>query len=296
MALTKYTGANQLVESNLMGCLGNIEAAFEADCLTYCGPIGFGADDDIREAVEAIEAKKPKLVFVLETDGGYAEAAKRISDTLRKHYTTVDFVVPNRAMSAGTILVMSGDAIHMDYYSVLGPIDPQVESNGKLIPALGYLLRYEKLYKKAEEGKITEAELSLLINGFDQGQLYSYEQARDLANSLLKEWLCKYKWKNWKATKTRGLPVDEEMKISRANLVSETLNDVTKWNSHGLGITMQQLRDVVGLEIDDFGSVPKQNDAIRTYHKLLQDYMERMRHYAAIHTRSGFQPLATISD
>jgi len=56
--------------------------------------------------------------------------------------TVVDFLIPSHAMSAGTILAMSGDAIHMDYYSVLGPIDPQVENQeGRLIPALGYLIR-----------------------------------------------------------------------------------------------------------------------------------------------------------
>ena len=60
---------------------------------------------------------------MLETIGGFAEVARRISDTFRRHYTVVDFLIPSHAMSAGTILAMSGDAIHMDYYSVLGPID-----------------------------------------------------------------------------------------------------------------------------------------------------------------------------
>ncbi len=44
---------------------------------------------------------------------------------MRKHYKEVSFIVPSHAYSAGTVLVLSGDKIYMDYYSVLGPIDPQ---------------------------------------------------------------------------------------------------------------------------------------------------------------------------
>jgi ClpP class serine protease len=51
---------------------------------------------------------------------------------IRKHYKTVNFVVPDYAMSAGTIFCMSGDKIFMDYASALGPIDPQVIPNCRL--------------------------------------------------------------------------------------------------------------------------------------------------------------------
>ena len=56
------------------------------------------------------------------------DVVQRVVDTLRRHYNLVDFIIPNYAYSAGTVLAMSGDAIHMDYYSRLGPIDPQIET------------------------------------------------------------------------------------------------------------------------------------------------------------------------
>ena len=145
--------------------------------------------------------KKP--VVILTTYGGFIEVVHRIVDTLRKHCSPIEFVVPNFAYSAGTILAMSGDAIHMDYYSRLGPIDPQVETQGKPVPALGYLEMYDRLIDKAESGKITAAEVHLLINGFDQAELYQYEQQRELSISLLQDWLVQYKFKNWKITQTR---------------------------------------------------------------------------------------------
>jgi hypothetical protein len=289
---TKHIGANQLVEDQLAKHLVELEGILNADCLTYIGPIAFGADDDIRDAVEEIAAtagKRNKLVFVLETNGGYAETTRRIADTVRHHYDVVDFLVPSHAMSAGTILVMSGDAIHMDYYSVLGPIDPQIEVDGKLVPATGYLIRYEKLLGRAKRGKISQAEMEILLT-FDQAHLYSYEQARDLSRSLLEEWLCKYKWKDWTETETRKIPVTEAMKRKRAREIASKLNDTKRWNSHGIGITLKQLKDILKLKIDDFGADKQLNPAVRRYHQLLTDYMGKMRHRSAVHTRELYSP------
>lgn len=289
-------GANELVEIQLKDLLKEIEVVTSGDCLSYLGLIAFGADDAIRDAVEALRGRSKqrgrKLMVILETQGGFAEVARRISDTIRNHYMTVDFLIPSHAMSAGTILAMSGDAIYMDYYSVLGPIDPQVESQdgNKLIPALGYLIRYEDLLRKANSGNAGAAELEILLN-FDQGELYSYEQARDLSVSLLEEWLAKYKFKNWKKTDSRGLKVTLAMKKKKAREIAQMLNDAKRWNSHGIGINIDRLRRDLNLKIDDFGKVENLNRLVRSYHKLLTDYMQKRGQRAVVHTRMSYQQL-----
>lgn len=293
--IPKSVGANIVVEQRLTAMLMGLEEAFGADVLVFVGPIAFGADDDIRNGIETLPERNPnkKLLFILETPGGFAEVARRISDTARFHYQTVDFLVPSYAMSAGTILVMSGDAIWMDYYSTLGPIDPQVEGkDGRLIPALGYLLRYEELLKKANQGQISTAEMAVLLN-FDQGQLYSYEQARDLSRTLLEEWLVKYKFKDWTVTETRKLPVTPQMKKRCARKIAQKLNDVKRWNSHGIGINRERLESILNLKIDDFSKDPARNTLVREYHQLLTDYMGKMRMQAAVHMRHVLTPLAT---
>jgi hypothetical protein len=210
---------------------------------------------------------------------------------LRKHYQIVDFVIPNSAYSAGTVFAMSGDAIHMDYYSRLGPIDPQIETpQGLMVSALGQLARYNKLIEKAQQGTITTAEVRLLIEGFDQGELYHYEHARDLSISVLEEWLVKYKFKNWTQTQTRQLPVTEEMKKERASSIGKRLNDTEKWHSHGYGISMDVLQNDLKLLIDDFGKDKSFSSAIRTYHDLLSDYMLKRRFKGVIHTPGIYRP------
>jgi hypothetical protein len=154
---------NDLVKDQLVSRISELERVADADALTFVGPLVFGVDDAIRDAVEGLTTRRAKLLTVIETSGGYMEVAHRIADTLRHHYAHVEFLVPSHAMSAGTILVMAGDAIWMDYYSVLGPIDPQVEVDGKLVPALGYLEKYDELVEKANGGGLNDAELAYLL-------------------------------------------------------------------------------------------------------------------------------------
>lgn len=297
LAVTLPLTSNAAVTAHLQQRLEDLEDRLAADCLCYVGPIAFGVDDAIRDAVEEIAQRrdkgqrKDKLVFVLETNGGFAETALRISDTLRHHYPVVDFMIPSFAMSAGTILVMSGDAIHMDYYSVLGPIDPQVPgADGILVPALGYLIRYQELLEKANNGKISTAEMEILLS-FDQTLLYAYEQARDLSRSLLEDWLAKYKFKDWDVTETSKRKVTEPHKRKRAKEIADKLNNVKLWNSHGLGISVERLRRELNLRIDDFGVDPDLHGAVRRYHGLMTDFMARRAHRSMVHTRYGYRPL-----
>lgn len=286
--------ANDLIELQLDQRIEALEDSFSSHVIAFCGGIYFGVDDLLRSTVEKKCQLKPlrrKLVMVLTTSGGFIEVVQRIVGTLRRHYRVVEFVVPNHAYSAGTVLVMSGDAIHMDYYSRLGPIDPQVSTpTGRSVPALGYLERYKTLIDKAKRGEITEAEVQLLISGFDQAELYQYEHARELSIALLKEWLVKYKFKTWKITKTRKLTVTKKMKEDRAKEIAQELNNTERWHYHGYGISMEVLRRDLKVEIDDFSADDNKALLVRGYHDLLSDYMAKRGAKGVIHIKGDYRP------
>lgn len=281
--------ANEFIEQQLDDRLREVEKGFgDVHALSMNCPILFGIDDILRKSVEKkrqqSQPKDGKLVVILTTTGGYIETVQRMVDTLRRFYQLVDFIVPNYAFSAGTVFAMSGDDIYMDYYSRLGPIDPQVESQqGRQVSALGQLEKYNALIEKAQNGTITTAEVQLLIDGFDQAELYHFEQVRDLSISLLEEWLVKYKFKNWKETETRKLTVTDEMKKERANMIAKELNNTKRWHSHGYGISMDVLRRDLKLLINDYGNDPVLSAKIRGYHDLLADYMLRRASEGVIH-------------
>lgn len=263
-----------------------LEKRLNADLLFFNGPITNPTDDLIKKAIESVVKRRSKLVFMLETIGGYIETAKRIVEVTRQYYNAVEFIVPNYAMSAGTILVMSGNAIHMNYYSTLGPIDPQIErpSGGKgLVPALGYLVQYERLIKKSDEGKLTTAEMAILLNKFDMAELYRYEQERELSVSLLTEWLQKYKFKNWKITKTKKIKVTPKMRKTAAERVGRLLNKTDKWHSHSCGISISVLRKELKLVIEDFEKDRDLKNDINNYYKLVTDYSMKRSHDVFLH-------------
>jgi hypothetical protein len=68
------------------------------------------------------------------------------------------------------------------------------------------LARYDEFIKKAQNNKLTTAEMQILVQGFDQGDLYQYEQSKRLSIDLLKEWLVRYKSKDWDKTRSICLP------------------------------------------------------------------------------------------
>jgi hypothetical protein len=287
--------ANKVIEEQLDAQITQIEKETDGDALAFCGPMYDGFEDFVRDAVEKrkIANDRKKISVILETGGGSIDVAQRIADTLRHHYEVVDFIVPNYAMSAGTVLVMSGDAIWMDYYSVLGPIDPQVRNkDGRWVPALGYLHKYNQLMEKAQtKPGLNDAEMAYLISRFDPADLYSYEQARDLSEKLLKQWLVKYKFKDWKTTETRRKTVTDQMKVRRAKEINDKLNDTDLWSSHSRPISMEVLRRDVKLKIEDFGDKAKAklNQSIRSYHQLLRDYMGKTRKMWAIHIAQHYK-------
>lgn len=147
-----------------------------------------GVEHSIKIAIEGRESRRANLFVVLDTTGGAVEIVERIVRVLRKHYDGVKFIIPNRAMSAGTVLAMSGDQIWMDYHSCLGPIDPQLFVEGHWVPALSYLEQYERLIEKSRQGILSAAEL-VLLGKLDLAALHRYELARDLSVELLQRWL-----------------------------------------------------------------------------------------------------------
>ncbi len=185
----------------------------------------------------------------------------------------------------------------MDYFSVLGPIDPQVSRPDRrdLIPALGYLEKYDQLIEKSNEGKLNSAELHYLIAKFDPAELHKYEHARELSISLLEEWLAKYKFKNWKEKQTSKTKVTHEMRQERAKQIAEKLSETKLWHSHGRGISMNVLKKVLNLKIEDFEQNKDLSKNIKLYYRLLKDFMVKLNMFAVLHTKNELKPIISHS-
>jgi len=276
------------VEAYLNQKLDVLEAHFHADVLTFFGPLVRGIDDMFKQHVESIKqtqtSQREHLVIILTTPGGDVETVERIVNTLRYHYSEISFLVPDYAYSAGTILCMSGDSVYMNYYSVLGPIDPQVQrSDGRLVPARGYLDKVNEMIGKSKKGELTEAEF-LMLKDMDLADLRSYEKAQELTVDLLKKWLVNYKFKNWNIHSSNNKPVTVIDKELRAKEIAEELGNTSVWHTHSRPINLQELRRI-RLQIEDYGDKPKLNLPIEQYYGVMKDYITKYGYDALFHTK-----------
>lgn len=294
--MTDTIKADDCITITLQGCNDQLSNILNAEVILIRSPIYRGLDDIVRIEIEEIvrnsagnkkRGLRKKLAVLLETTGGSVEVVERISNVFRKYFKEVIYIVPGYVYSAGTVLVLSGDDIYMDYYSVLGPIDPQIEDdNGKFVPGMGYLYMYEDLIKKSANDDITNAELLFLAKRFDPATMFIIEQAKNHSEDLIKEWLPKYKFKNWKVTETKKKNVTPSYKKQRAAKIAKILSDASKWHSHGRGITMRELiGKEIKLKIKDFGEDADLNRMIRQYYDLFIDYGSKIGAEYAVHTK-----------
>ena len=282
---------NDTIKSVLDERLRKIEYYFESDVIFYFGEIHPSLEKSFRDFIEELtkdpEFNRKRLTIILNTPGGSAETVEKMVSIIRFHYKEVFFVVPDYAMSAGTIFCMSGDKIYMDYSSSLGPIDPQVYNGKNWVPALGYLDKVEELIRKSANDELTQAEF-LILQKIDLAELRSYEMARELTVSLLKEWLVRYKFQNWTTHASTGGVVSSKEKVKRAEQIAKLLGDNKLWHSHGRSIGINTLTKVLNLKIDDYSENEELRGLIRDYNDLICEYILRNEISAFLHSRVFF--------
>lgn len=282
------------IKEALAARIADLETLFDADVVFYYGSIHPAVVRPFRDFVERLDSSSPRrkrLTCFINTPGGSAETVEKMVEIIRFHYEEVWFVVPDFAMSAGTILCMSGDKIFMDYSSSLGPIDPQVHNGKDWVPALGYLDKVKELLDKARADTLTKAEF-LILQSLDLAQLQRYEQARDLTVTLLKKWLVEYKFREWtehhSSPELLGTPVTADQKRDRAEEIAKKLGDNKLWHSHGRMIGPQTLKALLRLEIDDYSKDDTLRPLVRSYNDLLTDYIARNDFKLFLHSRNHF--------
>jgi len=271
--------------------LRELEEHFESDVIFYFGEIHPSLDKGFRDFIEELkedkEFERDRLTVILNTWGGSVETVEKMVNVIRHHYSEVYFIVPDSAMSAGTIFCMAGDKIFMDYSSSLGPIDPQVFNGKTWVPALGYLDKVEELIAKSQNGTLTEAEF-LVLQKVDLAELRNFEMARNLTVSLLKKWLVNFKFKHWKTHTSTGKAVTLTEKEERAEEIAKLLGDNGIWHSHGRFIGIDTLKEILKLKIDDYSNDPDLSKKIRNYNDLICEYILRHGAKAFLHSRIYF--------
>jgi len=266
--INRRLGAKGL-EEELLSLISQYNKERNTFLLVYASAIGKPIPDvalsqeDYYLIADMLRDKKELsgLDVYLETPGGSGEAAEEIVEFLRSKFKSVSFVVSGEAKSAGTLMVLSGDEILMTDTGSLGPIDAQVRVGRSIISAFDYIEWVNDKRREAEEkGKLNPFDATMVAQ-ISPGELKGVFHALKFAEDLVVEWLKKYKFKNWKITETRKIPVTEEMKEKRAKEIVDELINHGKWRLHGRSIKRADLEQI-GLRITNIENFPKLKDIV----------------------------------
>jgi len=254
-------------------------------------PVALIYDDllPVQDQLENLKSQKGSrhagIDVMLETGGGSGEVAEDIVRIIRSRYESVAFIVPGMAKSAGTIMVMSGDEILMDDNSALGPIDAQIQFEGKQFSAEALIKGFEKIKEESEATKSLNRAYIPLLQRISPGDLQHAQNALEFARKLVRDWLKQYKFQSWKVHRTHspGAPVSEEQKEFRAAEIAQALCDHSRWLTHGRSIRMVDLLQL-GVEVTDYSATPELAEAIKRYHVLLQMMFNGTNIYKIVET------------
>lgn len=126
------------------------------------------------------------LDLILHTPGGDLAAAESIVDYLRRMFgTDVRAIVPQLAMSAGTMIACSCKSILMGKQSNLGPIDPQFGG----IPANGVIAEFKQALKEIKKDPAATALWQTIIGKYHPSFIGSCEHSIKWSKQIVKEWL-----------------------------------------------------------------------------------------------------------
>lgn len=231
--------------------------------------IEYGDDLPFSELINTVPADKKEVDVILVTPGGSGTQVAKFVDKLRPRFDEVSFIIPNIAMSAGTIFAMSGDEIIMTNSSYIGPIDPQVPNkDGMYVPAQSILTLIEEIKTKGEaslrSGRQPDWTDLQILRQIDPKEIGSAMNASDYSVELVTNYLNSYKFKTWQKH-SNGAVVTEEERLAKAKEIAENLCRHSLWKSHGRGITRESAWDVCKLKITHSESIDGLDRAIKRF-------------------------------
>ena len=193
-------------------------------------------------AIHKLEREKG-LDLILHTPGGDLAATESLVDYLRSMFgTDIRAIVPQIALSAGTLMTLACKEIVMGKHSSLGPVDPQTDG----LAAHGIIEEFTQASRDIEANK--GSQWAPILAKYSPTLIGECQKAIKWTEQLAKEWLVSSMFADL-ANKNR------EEALSKAEKIVEGLGDHALTLSHARHISASSARamglGVVELETDD---------------------------------------------
>lgn len=129
--------------------------------------------------------KSKGLDLILHTPGGGVAATESIVDYLNSIFSDIRAIIPQLAMSAGTMIALSCDSIMMGKQSNLGPIDPQCRG----ISCQEALDEFETAKQEVANNNSSLGLWQILLSKYTPTFLTSCKYSIEWSKSLATDWI-----------------------------------------------------------------------------------------------------------
>ncbi|MBL7119863.1 MAG: S49 family peptidase [Dehalococcoidia bacterium] len=163
--------------------------AYYSGFLSKPGIVGLEINDEDKNgfmmAVHRLDRSKG-LDLILHTPGGSIAATQSIVNYLHKMFgRDIRSIIPQIAMSAGTMVACSTKEIVMGTHSNIGPIDPHLRD----VPAYGVILEFKRAFKEVKDDPTRIPIWQTIIGQYRPTFLSQCEDAIKWSNSFVREQL-----------------------------------------------------------------------------------------------------------
>lgn len=189
------------------------------------------------------------LDLLLHTPGGNVAATESLVDYLKAMFDDIRVIVPQLAMSAGTMIALAAGSIVMGKHSSLGPIDPQIGG----VPAHGIVEEFKRAASEISANPGTIPVWQPIIAKYNPTLIGESEKAISWANEVVQRWL------------VEGMFAGHANPEVDANAVINELGSHALTLSHDRHISADKARSL-GIKIEDLEADQNLQDAVLSVH------------------------------
>jgi ATP-dependent protease ClpP protease subunit len=234
------------------------------------------SDEDKNGFMMAIHGmnRRNGLDLLLHTPGGSIAATESLVDYLKSMFgKNIRAIVPQVAMSAGTMIACACREIVMGSHSSLGPIDPQL--NG--IPAAGVIEEFKTALKEIKGDKDAMSVWQYILRQYPPSFLGQCENHVKWAG----EFVAKELRNNMLSTITK-----EALRIKKADEIVKALSDFSENKSHDRHIHYEDCKKI-GLNVNLLEADNQLQDLVLTVHHCYMNTLMNTTAYKIIENHMG---------
>lgn len=219
------------------------------------------------------------LDLLLHTPGGDVAATESLVDYLRAMFgKDIRAIVPQIALSAGTMIALACKEVLMGKHSSLGPIDPQFGG----LPAHGVIEEFNTAKREIAADPNTMAVWQPIIAKYPPAFVGECAKAIIWANDMVRGWI------------TSGMYAGDSDAAPAADRILNELSDHALTLSHARHISMQKAKEL-GIKVVELEGDQKLQDAVLTVHHACVQTLAETPAFKIIENQNGIGFITSVN-